>query len=1009
LNGVALGLDCLIVALVMPQALGQPQTAGSTLIAVLLVFLLLCYCTVDLLLRVPVPQRGSSPHVPVPAELELGHERRRFRLKLALLATIIALVVIVPTLTAIAARRGAAPQQYIGDSALQVEEDAAFLLQGTDYYARTFFDTPLARWWPVGPPNPALYHADELPCEVVLAAVLSVPFRAVFGWFDVRVLYLVAFCAALGFALGLARGPTARLALVAGLGLNPLFVSGTINGNDDVLVLVAVLALAACARRGWSRATLVLLGVACATKYTALPLVPFVLLYLAGQRRHARGTGADSGVKDGRGWIMWLLKALGWVALPQALLVGPFLLWNAGAYLASTIGFISGTVVHSFPIRGPEAYGVATFVLQGHLVRSPQDYFPFGLLQAVAGLPLLWLLLRRQWRDNMLQCALAGYATVFLVVSYFARFFHGSHLAYGVALFLLAGFLGEQRAGVLPTSPYAGAPFGPPREAAVNGAARAVTLRSLQDAVGGGTHVRLDFLVLLLLVPQVLARPTGRMEQLAAASALLLLVAYAVVAAVGGVARQGSRRGHTMLLQAQDGMTSGAWTPLQGPAADAPRPMDDVRRIGGTSSAGRAARLQTVLLLLLIGLLAVWPAVYGTLARHHSAPETYITDNALQVEEATSFLLADKNPYAVTYVRTPMARWYASPALSQALYHADELPANLVLTAPVLALARATLGWFDERFLLLPLLGLIAWLLWCLGGSSEERRARLAAVLLGPFLVPSLVYGDTDVILLAALAGALVAARARRLILAAFLVGGSLAIKQTAIFLCPLFLAYLWGMAPADLTFAGKVRHVWRYGRWMVVLPVATIGPFLLWNGPAFVASTIGFAAGTVPHSYPIRGVGAYGFSAIVVLGKLVSSPQAYFPFSPFQLLTAGSLLASFCWVLARRPSLPLLIASYAVVLGFAYFFSRFLQESGVGFILLAIALSCLVSPAEPARGCAPVTDLFTNRRVSRGSARGAPAPDPTAEPLLQAHAARQQGGMAELVPSALNWVLRPR
>jgi hypothetical protein len=968
----ALGVDCLVLALVLPQALGHPVTVSATLIDVLVVFLALCYCAVDVLgslrPRGADLRRRAAPiiNAATPRRATGG---RGYQLKLVLLAALVALVVVLPTVVAIGARREGPPQRYIGDSALQVEENAAFLLQGTDYYARTFFGTPLAQWWPVGSPNPALYHADELPTEVVLAAALSLPFRAVFGWFDVRLLYLLAYCAMLGFALVLARGPAVRLALVAGLALNPLFVPGIISGNDDVLVVAELLAVVACARRGWTRAALVLLGVACATKYTALPLVPFFLLYLAGQQHEAPGQAVGAGTKDVRGWLTWLAAALGWVALPLAVLVGPFLIWNARAFVDSTIGFIEGTVAHSFPIRGPEGYGFGTFVLQGGLVHSPQAYFPFGLFQLAVAVPLLWVLLRRQWRHNALERALAGYATLFLAVSYFARFFHGSHLAYGVALFLLAFFLPARQA-VFPAPPVPGvAPSG----LSPDGALPNVRQGESQDESQGGTHVRLDFLVLLLLVPQVLARPVGRAEQITAAAALLLLIAYAIVAAFAGSPAQRALRRQSAVLPEPDEAAARDVEQLEGHDEAVLRLANGSRR-GRVPVSGRASRFQTVLLLLLIGLLTLWPSVYGTLARHHSKPFDYVTDNAMQVEYAAGFLLSGKNPYAETYIHTPMVHWYGSPAMDQALYHADEMPLNFLLTVPLLALARTTLGWFDERFLLLPLLAVIIWLAWRWGGSPEERRARLAALVLGPFFVPSIIYGDTDLVIVAALIGAFVAVHARRLGLAALLIGAALAAKQTAVFLYPLFLAYLWGLAPPDASRAEKLRFVWRHGRWLLLVPALTLGPFLVWNAPALWAGTVGFVAGTVPHSYPIRGIGAFGFGAVVLLGRLVSSPESYFPFTAIELLIAGPLLVILCWALAKRPHLPLLVSTYAVVMGFGYFFSRFLQDTNMGYVLLVVALACLVPRART------TATPLSGEPVERETASGGP------RPILQTH-----------------------
>jgi len=860
-----LGLDCLVLALVLPATLGRQTTASGTLLSVLALALALCYWAADLL--------GSR---------QAGTLALVSRAKSALVIAMIAVVVVLPTLVAVGARRDSAPYRYIGDSAIEVEQDAGFLLHGVNYYARTFFDTPLARWWPIGPPNPALYHADKLPGEVVLAAAPQALCRAAFGWFDVRLIYLAALAVALALAVGLAQGTPARLAMLAGVGLNPLFVPNIISGNGDVLVLAEALAALTLARKGFSRWALLTLGLACATKYTVVPLVPFVVLWLAGRR----ASDASAGKLSGRGWLIWTCGAVGWVALPVVALIGPFLLWNARAYLDSTVGFIAGTVAHSFPMRGPQGYGVATFVLHRGLVRSAEDYFPFGLAQLVVGVPLMGVLLWRQWRANTLRAALEGYALVFLVFSYLARFFHGSHLAYGVALCIVAYLMGGQD-------------------------------RAL---VAGGEVPRqrilgLDCLVLVLLVPQLVPRPLSLNEQTTAAAAMFLLILYLIVHVVGWPSRRSVERGR------------------QGTVGE-PRQMGR-----------RPARWRAMILGLLIGLLALWPGVSATLARQHSHPYSYVTDNAMQVEYATGFLLNGKNPYVETYERTPMARWYAEVSMSQALYHDDQLPLNFLLAVPIHLLAMMVLGWFDARLLYLPLYVVTLLTLWRMGGPPELRRARVAAVALGPFFVPAVVYGDTDVLAVAALVGAFAALNAGRLALGALLVGAALATKQTVVFLYPPFLAYLWGTERQGAPVRVKLAYVWRYGRWSLLMPVVTIAPFLLWNGPAFMAGTVGFVAGTVAHSYPIRGTGSYGFSAVVVLGKLVASPQAYYPFSLLEAAVVVPLLVALCRALSRRASVGLLAAGYAVTLGLGYYFSRFLQESGMGFILLAVALAGLASP----------------------------------------------------------------
>src|ERR671939_376259 len=311
--------------------------------------------------------------------------------------------------------------------------------------------------------------------------------KATLGWFDERFIYLLCLGAVLGMALALARTPTSRLALVAGLGLNPLFVPSFIAGQNDVLVLAEVMGVLLLARHGRRRAALLLLGTALATKETAFFLLPFLLLWMAGQDDTGAGfrttQGATRPARRGlTWWLGWTARSLGWIALPVVLFVGPFLLWDAPAFLASTIGFVEGTVPHSFPIRGLEGYGFASFVLFGHLVRSSASYWPFGVVQLLVAGPVALALLWRQHRDNTLARAVAGYATTLFLMYYFGRFFHASFIAFTLSLVTRAR-----------------------------------------------THISLDFLLLLLVVPQSLARPDTHDPALVAAVTMGLLVLYALV------------------------------------------------------------------------------------------------------------------------------------------------------------------------------------------------------------------------------------------------------------------------------------------------------------------------------------------------------------------------------------------------------------------------------------------------------------------------------------------------
>ena len=845
----AVPLDAVILSLSLLGALVHPANASATAIVVLATLLLGLYWLVATLCR---DGTGTGTGTGTGE-----YSRRAFRVQLAIALALIGLVVVLPTVTAIGYRHAHKPWSAIHDSPLQIELATGMLLHGQDYYGATYVHTPLAQWWPAGPPNPALYHTDSLPFQEELTVPVMLAARATLGFFDERMIYLLCLVLVLGLALRLARTPSSRLALLAGLGLNPLFVPSFIVGQNDVLVLAEIMGVLALARAGRHRLSLLLLGTTLATKETALFLAPFLLLWLAGQ----------AGARRDRAGLLWLLRSLGWILPPVALFVGPFLLWDARAFLDSTVGFVEGTVTHPFPIRGLQGYGFASFVLFGHLVRSDTAYWPFGVAQALVAGPVALGLLWRQRRDNTLARAAAGYATVLFLMYYFGRFFHTSFIAYALSLTLLAYF--------------------------VDGPAPGKTRRS---------HLSLDFLLLLLVVPQSLVSTTTPALALYAAAVMGLLVLYALV----------------------DAYTDG-WR-----GAD-----------GALALARRSWRLRLALMGGLLALVVAWPEAQAMLVRHATHPWYAVHDTAMQVEEAIKFLLAGKDYYAQTYLRTPMAHWY-SPGMDAALYHTDRPPFGIVASAPFYLLGQKLFGFFDERMVYLPLLALCALLLLRLPAPREWRLALVAAALLNPFFVPTLVYGQDDVLVLALLllcGGALYGGRYRR---AALWLGLACATKHTAVFMLPPYLLYV-AARHRGAGWRGTLGASWREAWPAIVAPLCICAPFLLWHARAFLDGNVGFLAGTVPHSYPIRGVGAYGFGALVLLGGVARGPNAYYPFALWEAAAALPLLVVLGRRLWRAPSVRGLFVAYALLLFVCYFLSRFFQDSGLAYTVSVLALGALL------------------------------------------------------------------
>src|SRR5579875_2110890 len=95
-----------------------------------------------------------------------------------ILAGIIVMVLLWPTVNMIGMRHASHPWQYVHDTSINVEAATNFLLQGKNPYTQQYFHTALVKFgWYSGPkygygPNPALWWTDTFPGQ----ELLTVPF-----------------------------------------------------------------------------------------------------------------------------------------------------------------------------------------------------------------------------------------------------------------------------------------------------------------------------------------------------------------------------------------------------------------------------------------------------------------------------------------------------------------------------------------------------------------------------------------------------------------------------------------------------------------------------------------------------------------------------------------------------------------------------------------------------------------------------------------------------------------
>jgi hypothetical protein len=189
--------------------------------------------------------------------------------------------------------------------------------------------------------------------------------------------------------------------------------------------------------------------------------------------------------------------------------------------------------------------------------------------------------------------------------------------------------------------------------------------------------------------------------------------------------------------------------------------------------------------------------------------------------------------------------------------------------------------------------------------------------------------------------------------------GLACASKPTAWFLAPFWLLYALhaeGTAKPSIVTAspwdgqlsrqvlGWLGKIGRYAWPLVVVFVLVVGPWFVWNPGAMVDDVWRWSAGTSDTPYQIRG---WGLSNFILAFGLVPDRLAYWPFWIAELLAAAPLLALLVWRQARHNTPAIMLHSYGVLLLGFFYFSRFLNENYLGYLLAVFALAYCVEEAE--------------------------------------------------------------
>jgi hypothetical protein len=313
------------------------------------------------------------------------------------------------------------PAALIGDGAYQMQLARDVLMRGVDPYGYNYAGSGMELApWSQSFPNPALHHLDYWPGTVLMPLPLQALFKFVFGWWDERIWLLLAAVAVWILLDRLAPGGAGRMAGLAFFLIPGHSLLAVLGDNDLQMVALLLASMVAVRRQRWIVAG-VLIGLAIATKQTALIAVPVVVAWSVRE-----GTGRPQ---------LTRAVAVGFGCV--AILFAPFLMWNAHAFLTDTILFNFGGGNETYPIQG---IGLSAWMLQTGLIHGARDSFPFLLIQ----LPLVftaWLLAWRWFqRQASVGDAILWIGLAFFVFLFANRFSQQAYLLLGAEL-VLAGLI----------------------------------------------------------------------------------------------------------------------------------------------------------------------------------------------------------------------------------------------------------------------------------------------------------------------------------------------------------------------------------------------------------------------------------------------------------------------------------------------------------------------------------------------------------------------------------------
>ncbi len=372
----------------------------------------------------------------------------------------------------------------------------------------------------------------------------------------------------------------------------------------------------------------------------------------------------------------------------------------------------------------------------------------------------------------------------------------------------------------------------------------------------------------------------------------------------------------------------------------------------------RVQQAKLALVWLIVVSTVVSQSVLLILLRQATGPAGYTHDGGvIQTEEALKYVLAGRNPYVEDYVNTPMAEWGLD--YKTALYHYPYLPWTFLFSTPFYLVSRAVLGWYDQRFVYLVLFILTLLLAPRLAHRWTDKLGLVMVLGLNPIMGVDVIFGQNDSFVLFWIVLALWLLRLSReggeewgVVLSVVSFGLACASKPTAWFLAPFYFLYLLRGEDISLgNLEALATTLLRKAAPFLVAFAMPVLPFAVWDWGAMVDDIWGWASGVAEVPYQIRG---WGFANLILSLGLVESKLDYFPFWLPEFLTCLPLLLFLLWRQVKANTLGAMLYGYSAIMFVFFYFSRFLNENYLGFILAFLALAYCTTDGEERVGDTP-------------------------------------------------------